>query len=210
MIRKDYVPQEETAQLSWADNLATQAAVSGNQIGMAWTPTQGTSIASQATTIKAAVLAKEAARAVYLAAVALADTQIDAALALIRPLVASGKKNALYTETVGQHLGVIGAEVDFDPQTYKAELRDVAAVGNATLRIKFAKALGELDAARLFIRHAGETTWTVAATMVRSPFIHHMTLATPGVPEALEVRIRGIIGNDEIGDYSDIATVTLT
>ena len=36
-----------------------------------------------------------------------------------------------------------------------------------------------------------------------------MTL-TPGVPEALEVRIREIIGNAETGDYPDIMMVTLT
>ena len=73
------------------------------------------------------------------------------------------------------------------------------------------KALGELDAARLFVRHAGQAVWgPAAAAMITSPFIHHMALAVPGVPEALKVRVRGIIGNEEIGEYSDIVSVTLT
>ena len=211
MIRKDYVPREETALFLWADNLATQAIVSSNQMAMGWSATVGSQVQVAASSIKTAVAAKEAARSLYLSAVAAADTQIAAALGIIRPQVASGKKNLLYTLTVGQHMQVIGAEVDFDSETYKADLRDVAAVGNATLRIKFAKALGELDAARLYVRHAGQTLWgPAAATMINSPFIHHMTLAAPGVPEALEVRIRGIIGNEEIGEFSDIVSVTLT
>ena len=209
MIRKDYVPQDESTQLTWADNLSTQAIVSANQSAMAWSATQGALVQSAANSIKTSVLSKEAARTTYLAAVAAADTQIGVALHTIRPLVASGKENPLYTDTAGQHLQVIGTEIPFNPQTYKADVRDVTAVGNATLRIKFAKALGELDAARLLIRKAGQTTWTVAATMMRSPYLHQMTLTTPGVPEALEVCIRGIVGNDEIGDCSDIVAVVL-
>ncbi len=209
MIRKDYVPQDENNLLTWANNLSSSAAVSANQTGMGWTTTQGGSIVTAATDITNAVIGKEAARSTYLSAVADADTLITASLATIRPLVSTGKDNVHYTPGLGQLLGVIGAEVAFDEQTYQAVLRDVTAVGNGTLRVKFSKALGELDAARLFIRHNGQTTWTVAATMIRSPFLHQMTLAVPGVPEAIEVRIRGIVANEEIGLFSDIATVTL-
>ena len=210
MIRKDYVPQEESALLTWADNLATQSGFAANQTAMDWNATEAALIGSSGGSITTAVMAKEAARGAYLSAVAAADAQIGTALGAIRPLVASGKDSPLYTDAVGQLLQVIGAEVAFNPQTYKADLRDVTPVGNGTLRVKFAKALGELDAARLFTRHAGQTAWTVAATMMRSPFLHHMTLTTPGVPEAIEVRIRGLVGNEEIGEYSDIAAVTLT
>ncbi len=210
MIRKDYVPQEESAQLTWAENLNTQSAVAANRTAMKWTAEEAGQISTAAASITTAVMAKETARATYLSAVSDADAEIAAALGTIRPLVAAGKDQALYTPAVGQLLGVIGAEIAFNPQTYKAGLRDVTAVGNGTLRVKFSKALGELDAARLFTRKAGQTAWTVAATMIRSPYLHPMTPTTPGVPEAVEVRIRGIVRNDEIGEYSDIAAVILT
>jgi hypothetical protein len=40
--------------------------------------------------------------------------------------------------------------------------------------------------------------------------LYHVTLATPGVPESYEVRIRGVVGNDEIGDFSDAAVVLVS
>lgn len=210
MIRKDYFPREESAQLTWSDNLVVQAAVTANQTAMEWTPAEGANVVNAATVIETAVLAKEAARAVYLAAVAAADAQIAAALAVIRALVAAGKENPLYTIAIGQLLRIIGAEVEFDPLTYQADLREAKAMGNATVRFKFSVAYGELDAARLFARRSGQTLWTVAATMMRSPYLHQMVLTTPGVPETWEFRIRGIVGNEEIGEYSDVTIVTVT
>lgn len=210
MIRKDYIPREESSLLTWAENLNAKASETPNQTAMGWTAAKASEVTTAAANLTSAVMEKETARSTYLSAVAAADTQIEDALDTIRPLVASGKENANYTKAVGELLQVIGAEVEFNPQTYKADLRDVTPVGNSTLRVKFAKALGELDAARLFTRKAGQTAWTLAATMIRSPYLHHMTLTTPGVPEAIEVRICGVVGNDDIGDFSDIATVTLT
>ena len=210
MIRKDYVPQEESAQLTWAENLNTQSAVTANQTAMGWSAAEGTAVGAAASSITNAVMAKETARAAYLSTVADSDADIAAALGTIRPLVSAGKDQSLYTQAAGQLLGVVGAEIAFNPQTYKAELRDVTPVGNGTLRVKFAKALGELDAAHLFLRKGGQSAWTMAATMMRSPFLHQIALATPGVPEAFEVRIRGIVRNDEIGEYSDIVLVAVT
>ena len=210
MIRKDYVPQEESAQLTWAENLNTQSAVTANQTAMGWSAAEGTAVGAAASSITNAVMAKETARAAYLSTVADSDADIAAALGTIRPLVSAGKDQSLYTQAAGQLLGVVGAEIAFNPQTYKAELRDVTPVGNGTLRVKFAKALGELDAAHLFLRKGGQSAWTMAATMMRSPFLHQIALATPGVPEAFEARIRGIVRNDEIGEYSDIVLVAVT
>ena len=78
------------------------------------------------------------------------------------------------------------------------------------MQIKFAKALGELDAANLYLRKTGTMEWKLAATMVRSPFLYHLTLTTPGVPESYEVRVRGVVGNDEIGLPSDATTVLVS
>jgi hypothetical protein len=37
-----------------------------------------------------------------------------------------------------------------------------------------------------------------------------VTLASPGVPESFEVRVRGVVGNDEIGLPSDATTVLVS
>jgi hypothetical protein len=206
MIRKDYIPQDENNLSAWGANLQTQAVVTANSTAMGW-GSSASQVAAAAGQIVAAVAAKEAGRQAFLAVNAAQDLIIANAEKVIRPLVAQGKKEPTATEAIQKLLGVWGAEVDFDPQTYKAELREAKAVGNSSLQIKFAKALGELDAANLYLRKAGQVEWKMVATMVRSPFIYHVTLTTPGTPESCEVRVRGVVGNDEIGQFSDAVAV---
>lgn len=186
MARKDYIPQEESALAQWANNLATEANESENANAMGWGSLAG-NVSNAATAISTAVQAKEAARQEYLSAVAAQDATITASIAIIRPMVASGKKQPTATESIQQALGVWGPEINFDPQTYKAELR----------------------AANLHLRKQGATTWTLAATMVRSPFLYHVNLTTPGTPECYDTRVRGVVGNDKGGLFSDTVTVLL-
>ena len=208
MPRRDYVPQDESSLAQWATNLSTQAGVGANSTAMGW-GSSASNVSNAATAIVGAVETKEAARQAYLAAVAAQDTIIADSLGVIRPMVAQGKKEPTATEAIQKTLGVWGAEIDFDPQTYKAVIRAVMAAGNGTLQIKFAKALGELDAVNLYSRKVGQTAWTMVCTMVRSPFLCHVNLTTPGQPENLEVRVRGVVGNDEIGLFSDTVAVTV-
>ena len=97
MIRKDYVPKDESAQLTWAENLNNQCSVTANQTAMGWNSTEASHMCSAAGAISGAVMNKETARSTYLSAVAAGDTEIARALAVIRPLVGSGKDSALYT-----------------------------------------------------------------------------------------------------------------
>ncbi len=208
MSRRDYVPQDESNLAQWADNLSTQAIVSGNANAMGW-GSLSTDLAAAAAGIASAVQGKEVARQAYLASVAAQDTAIANALGLIRPMVAQGKTLPTATEAIQKTLGVWGTEIMFDPNTYQAIIRSVMVVGNGTLQVKFAKALGELDAVNLYTRKAGQMAWTMACTMVRSPYLFHVNLTTPGQPENLEIRARGVVGNDEVGLFSDTVAVTV-
>ena len=208
MPRQDYVPRDESTLAQWADNLATQAAQGGNAGAMGW-GSSASNVANAAIEISTAVQTKEVARQTYLAVVAAQDTLISTSLGVIRPMVAQGKTQPTATEAIQQTLGVWGTQIDFNPQTYKAEIRSVLAVGNGTLQIKFAKALRSLDAVNLYSRKAGTTAWTMVCTMVRSPYLCHVNLTTPGQPENLELRARGVVGNDEVGLFSDTVAVTV-
>ncbi len=183
--------------------------MSTNANAMGW-GSSGSNVATAASAIATAVHSKDVARQAYLATVAAQDTIIGNSLGFIRPMVAQGKTLPTATEAIQQTLGVWGTEIDFDAQTYKAVIRAVLAVGNGTLQIKFAKALGELDAVNLYSRKVGATTWTMVCTMVRSPFLCHVNLTTPGQPENLELRVRGVVGNDEVGLFSDVVAVTVS
>ena len=210
MIHQDWFPQDEGAVNIWATNFAAQAIVSSNQAGMGWTATTGSAMQTQANAIKTAITAKETALTAYRSAIAAADLQLRTAEAAIRVQVTLGKAATTYTLAVGQLLGVEGAEDSFDKNTYKSELRRVVAEGGGNLRIYFGKARGNVDGQRLYTRHPGQINFTAGATMLRSPYIHHVAVTTPGVPETIEVCTRGIIGNEEVGVFSDIMSVAVT
>ena len=172
MTHQDWLPQDEGSLTIWANNFATQAIVSSNQSAMGWTATTGSAMQTQANAVKTAIAAKETALTAYRSALAAADVQIAAAIAAIRVQVALGKAATTYTLSVGQLLGVEGAEDNFNPVTYKSELRKAEAEGGGNLRIYFGKARGKVSGQRLYMRHPGQVNFTAAATMLRSPYIH--------------------------------------
>ena len=71
---------------------------------------------------------------------------------------------------------------------------------------------GSKDYAQLiniYMRLAGTTAWTLVGNRRRSlPFDDTTPLKTPGVPETREYQARGVNGDEEVGLYSDIVTVT--
>ncbi len=206
MAREDYIPSDEDTLSTWAGVLKVESVKTANANAMGW-GSGASNVEAAAQQIEDAVAAKKASRQAWLAENAAQDTIIASAEGVIRTMVGQGKKEPTATEAIQKALGVWGTEVEFDPATYKAELRKVEATGGGVLQVKFAKASGALTGANLYIRKTGEAAWTMVAVMLRSPFVYHGTLTTPGVPESLEVRVRGFVGNDEVGLVSDAQTV---
>ena len=86
---------------------------------------------------------------------------------------------------------------------YKPVLTAESASGRVTLT---AKKLG-VDGLNLYSRKKGETTWKlIAAKRSRFPFDDTSPPATPGQPEEREYRAAGVIGDDEVGQPSDIVS----
>ena len=75
------------------------------------------------------------------------------------------------------------------------------------VRITGSKDYAEL--VNIYMRLVGATAWTlVGIRRKKFPFDDQTPLKTPGVPEAREYMARGVIGDDEVGDPSDIVPVT--
>jgi len=126
------------------------------------------------------------------------DAQITAAEAGIRPAVTTGKNNPASTDAIGQALGVIGPESNFDPATCQTELRSAEVVGPAQVRLKFGKARAHVDAVKAQMRR-GTGAWTTVGMALRSPWVDTTPLAQPGVPENREYRVRAVVADEEIG-----------
>ena len=56
----------------------------------------------------------------------------------------------------------------------------------------------------------GQENWKFLARDTVPPYIDTTPLAAAGKPEIREYRIRGVVNDEEIGDYSDTVQVTVT
>ncbi|MFI5219669.1 MAG: hypothetical protein ACHQNT_09280 [Bacteroidia bacterium] len=125
---------------------------------------------------------------------------------IISGFVARMKASQQYTEAIGEDLGIVGDESDFDELTYKPEIKAKSVPGGA--RVTFTKK--GVDGIDFQSRPKGSTAWEKLAFDSQSPYVDTRPPRTPGVPEEREYRGRGVISDVEIGEWSDIISVTVT
>lgn len=113
------------------------------------------------------------------------------------------KKAVDYTETIGQDLGIVSTNVEFNPTTYKAKI--FTELFGGFIRIRFRK-MGA-NGINLYQRKKGNMEWTFLARATKSPFDYHLTLSQADQPEHWEFRAFGVVKDDEIGIASDIVEI---
>jgi hypothetical protein len=76
--------------------------------------------------------------------------------------------------------------------------------------VRFGKAGGKIDAVHVYMRRQGTSPWTFLARDSQSPYFDTTPLAEAGKPEIREYRIRAVINDEEIGDYSVTMQITVS
>ncbi|HKR05265.1 MAG TPA: hypothetical protein VJY62_11590 [Bacteroidia bacterium] len=112
-----------------------------------------------------------------------------------------------YTPAIGEDLGIIGDETTFDAANYKTTLKGKSLPGNN--EISFSKE--GVDGINVYSHPVGSTdpnAWEKLAFDSSSPYNDTRALANPGVPENRKYRARGVINDVEIGQWSDILSLT--
>ncbi len=120
MPKQDYVPSQNSKKSPWATQLKTAIATDGPTIGLTLievtdTQTACDNIVSGVNEIEAAIAVKEAA-------VDAANVKIRTAEKKIRANIKRGKTHSAYTNSIGQHLGVVGDEQTVDVPNSAPEL----------------------------------------------------------------------------------------
>ena len=118
------------------------------------------------------------------------------------------KSSILYTpDIIGVALRTEPTGTPFDPTQWQAKIRLAECTGPAQVRLKLAKAGGEVDANAVYYRRKGQTVWIKLGIFMQAEIIDHTPCATPGQPEEREYQVRSVIKDEEIGIASDIETV---
>ena len=121
----------------------------------------------------------------------------------IRIDIARHKTAKLYTQAIGEDLGIIGSTIGFDPDTFKPDLSAIPFGGHISIR--FTKK--GVDGINLYKRQKGSANWKLISRVTKSPFDYHPVLAVETQPEQYEFRAFGVIKDKEIGLPSDIAEI---
>lgn len=115
-------------------------------------------------------------------------------------------KKSVYTETIGEDLGIIGEETEFVENDYKTTLKGKSLPGNN--EISFSKK--GVDGINLYSHPVGgdQTVWEKIGFDSSSPYNDTRPPDRAGVPEKREYKARGVINDVEIGQWSDVLTLT--
>lgn len=204
----DFIPAADDARKTWATTFKTAIATHGAAVGL--TPAQITAAQGKCDAIISRIDDKAAKKNAWQSSVAAANTGNSADFGDLRSTIAAIKTNSGYTEAIGADLGIIGSGGAFDPNTYKAELKALVLSAPGQVTVTFGKAGGNVDAVHVYMRRQGTNTWTFLARDSQSPYVDTTPMTEAGKPEIREYRIRALIGDDEIGDYSDTQQITVT
>ncbi len=144
------------------------------------------------------------AKLAWLAAAATKATQETASLGGLRGEINQWKANPACTDAIEAAMKIVGSGSSFDPNTYKTKI-SAQVVGDHVV-LKFSK--GETDGVNFYWRKKGETVWKFLSRDTNSPYNDHTPLTTPGVPEVREYQAYGVLDDAQIGQPSDIVSVT--
>ena len=113
-----------------------------------------------------------------------------------------------YSPSVGAVLGIIPrAPGPVDLAEAVPNIKATAAAANHRFLVRTTRR--KFDGFVIEIRRNRSNVWEPQGKFLRSPAEIAVTPNNPSEPELIDVRIRMIQGNDPVGQYSDIQTITL-
>ncbi len=203
MAKQDYIPRPDLDYLAWHDQFETALGSVGAGLGV--TPAEITEIGDDNADLHTKGTASNAASAAAKQATAdFRSTRIPSEKR-VRNLAQRVKRHPGYTEAIGQQLGIIGPEDSTDLNNAKPTLTG-RVLGNSEVEIAFNKSVS--SGVSIYGQRGAETGWTWLARDTQSPYVDNRPLLVATQPENRRYRARYLVGDDEVGLWSDDLSVT--
>jgi hypothetical protein len=201
MPRKDYIPDSAQALVNWTTNYLAEIDAIATRIG--WPAAQVTALKARLTTLKEAAQAVLDKQNDLDSATGQLEQVKDSEVVEIRRDTNNLKTTRGFNDGDGRTLQVLTASGEFDTDGYKPPLTAVSKPGRVELTVKKNGA----DAINLYSRIKGQAAFKLlAAKRSRFPFDDTTPPVTAGQPEEREYQAIGVLGDDEIGQPSDIVS----
>ena len=201
MSQNDFFPDSIKNQNEWAKTIGDQgsAQITGVE---GWDAARTTAFLARVKKIQDSSKAILDALAALDAAQGAHQDVLDTELPEVRIDIANLKKSRGWNDGKGDVLGFNTSSASFDAAGYKPLLAVEEKRARNELMVKKKGA----DSVNLYWRRKGETAWKLLVSKrVRFP-VDDDTPSTTGVAEEREYQAIGVIGDDEIGQPSDIAS----
>ena len=128
----------------------------------------------------------------------------------INGIVGRIKSNtANYTDSIGEDLGIIGEDIAFKESDFKSVIS--AEAKKDFVVVNFTKK--GVDGVNVYSHPIGSTdanVWEKLGLDNHPPYYDSRPLANVGQPEIRAYKVMGVINDEEVGDWSNIATATYT
>ena len=198
----DFFPSADDAKIPWLTNVRDTIDTYSAALGLS--AARVTQIKAWCNDLIAQITATNTAKQAWLAAAATKATQETASLTGLRAEIKQWKANPARTDAMEAALKISGGGSAFNPDTFKAEI--TAEVISGHVRVKFKK--GQTDGINLYSRLKGQSVWKFVSRDTNSPYDDYTALAVPGTPEVREYQAYGVLSDQQIGQPSDIVSVT--
>lgn len=198
----DYVPRKRDTRHPWLTKLSEK--VSAEAVKFGAPAPDATVVKTAADDIIAKMNATNAAAAVLNGLRQQEATALAAGLATIRAKVRNFKTLPLWAASGSEAvLELKGSGPEFDAGSYKPVI---------TLTIEAGKIVVDFDkdgadGLAIYGRLRGTAAWQKLGVDYEAPYYDTRPLAQAGVAEVREFMARGIVGDDEIGQDSDIVSI---
>jgi hypothetical protein len=198
----DFIPRKRAELQQWLGNLSSNVIAEVPKFGAP--AADGTAMKALADDALAKMNATDAAEAALDGVRQIERATLAAAFSTLRAKVRNWKTLPAFPASGSEAvLKLKGAEVAFDPETYKPVLTVTVDAGK--IRIDFKK--NGADGLAVFCRLRGTAAWRRIGMDTSAPYFDTAPLATPNVPEVREYMARGMVDDEEIGLDSDIVSI---
>jgi hypothetical protein len=201
---KTLYPRSGANLVVWTSNFSSQLKTAGPALGL--TAAEVTDIQKQCQELVESINLADQKKKDWRGAGKAAEAQRKATLGPVSKTIARLKTSPGWTGAFAQTLGVQTTTRQTPPlDTHKPVLRAQKTAGRIELRFT----RKQLDGVNIYTRKKGEATWRFFDRVRYSPAVDATPVTTPGIPEVREYRLIAISKDQEVGQPSDIVSMTI-
>ncbi len=200
MAQKDYYPKTETEVLPWGDNFVNKLPTFKTELELA--DATLTRLSDEYNVVKEKINLVEATKSTLQSYVQQKNDALTGFEKDVRNEVAIAKRRAAYTKAIGESLGVELSAVSLDPGTI-ASAKPVFFPTYLPDQVVLDWMKGAFSGVIVERKRGNETTFSEIGRDMKSPFEDKDKNLTPDVPEVRIYRMRYILNDQPVGQWSD-------